>query len=112
MAKIEVGLKDSLNPKPKVDALVSGQDYPFQVALNHERKPGVVLPIIGVYDIIPKGTDYVITLQSYQQAWDLVAQMAHIADLFKKEQIAVITVASAEAPAAPQKRPKEAEVKA
>lgn len=102
MAKIEIQSKDYPSVKPKFDELVVGAQYPLQVTLNHNFKPGLVLPIIGVYDTIERGTDHVLTLQSEQQAWDLVGQLAHLAHLHKRDSIATISTGSeaqAEAPA-------------
>ncbi|WP_313453302.1 hypothetical protein [Stutzerimonas nitrititolerans] len=109
MGKIEVTPSDAENVKNKVDSLVGkNAKYPIQVTLNHKRKPGVVLPIIGVNDILAPDADHKITLWSYQQAWDLVSQIAHIANLFKIEKAATIVV---DAPAT-TKSSKEPEVKA
>lgn len=112
MAKIEFGPKDAKGVQAKVDELVKGQGFPFQVTFRHAYKRGVVLQRAGHYSVIPKDTDVVFTVNSNEQAWDICSDIAYLADFHKVEKFGSIT------PAAPVKAaPKEvvaieAEVKA
>lgn len=97
MAKIEFEPKDVKNVKPKVDELVKGQSYPFQATVRHAYKRGIVLGRSDHYEIIPKDTDVVLTIQSPEQAWNVCADLAYLADFHKVEKFGSLTVAAPKA---------------
>lgn len=95
MPKIEFAPKDVKDVKSKVDELVrKDQTYPLQATFRHAYKRGVVLVRSEHHEIIPKDTDVVLTIQSYEQAWNVCADIAYFADHFKVEKFGSLTVAA------------------
>lgn len=93
MAKVEIVPKDALSVGAKVNELVNGQTYPFQATLNHDYKRGIVLPRIGHADTILAKSDTVLTINSFEQAWELCSDLAHLASHHKRDQFCSLTTA-------------------
>lgn len=93
MAKVEIVPKDALSVGAKVNELVNGQKYPFQATLNHDYKRGIVLPRIGHADTILAKSDTVLTINSFEQAWELCSDLAHLASHHKREQFCTLSAA-------------------
>lgn len=93
LAKIEFEPADAKNVKPKVDALVKGQQFPFQATFTHTYKRGVVLPRADHFDVIPKDKAVVFTVNSPEQAWNLCSDIAYLADFHKVEKFGSLTPA-------------------
>lgn len=105
MRKIDVCAADRLDWREKVETLVGKEgetQFPVQVTLHHVHKPGVVIPLIEVYEDMPAGIDLTIPLRSYVHAWNLVGQLAHIAFVFGLEKIATVSCGD---PATAQSQP-------
>lgn len=96
MPKIEFTPKDLSDVASKVAELVKkdGQKYPFEVTVKHTYKRGILLGRSGHTDIIPKDTDVVLVIQSYEQAWNACADMAYLANFHNVEKFGSLTVAA------------------
>lgn len=92
--KIEVGKKDGAAPRAKVDALVSGQQYPFNLTFKNMHKRPVVVASANFGDVVASGAEAVFTINSYEQAWGVVMDVAGMAEALDKELLGTFTVAA------------------
>lgn len=102
MAKIEIGQKDGDDPSAKVDQLVSGQEFPLQVTFKHAHRKGLVIPSAKHDGVILPGVDTALTLNSQEQAWEVVMDVAGIAEIWRNDALGTLTFK------APAKAPSEA----
>lgn len=107
MAKIDIGQKDGYAPKVKVDQLVAGQEYPFQATFKHAHRKAVVIPSAKHDGVIPPKTDTTFTLNSYEQAWEVVMDIAGLAEIWRRDDFASL---ASKAPAASVPAPAPATV--
>lgn len=66
-------------PRPLVEALVAGQQYPFLASLTHKNKKPVVAPSSGINTPIAPGEPVQVKVKSFDQAWLLVTDLAELA---------------------------------
>lgn len=92
--KIEVGQKDGAAPKAKVDALVAGQAYPFAANFSHTHKRPLVVASANYGDVVKPGEEAVFTINSYEQAWGVVMDVAGMAEVMRKDVLGTFTVAA------------------
>lgn len=92
--KIEVGQKDGNAPAAKVDALVAGQQYPFVLTFQNLHKRPVVVASANFGDAVPAQAEAVFTINSYEQAWGVVMDVAGMAEALKKDVLGTFTVAA------------------
>lgn len=91
--KIEVGKADGAAPKAKVDTLVSGQQYPFNLTFTNMHKRPVVVASANFGDVVAPGAEAVFTINSYEQAWGVVMDVAGMAEALDKEVLGTFTAA-------------------
>ena len=90
MAKIDIGQKDGIAPKAKVDQLVADQDYPLQVTFKHTHRKALVIPSAKHDGVILPNVDTVFTLNSYEQAWEVVMDVAGIAEIWRSDALGTL----------------------
>ena len=91
--KIEVGQKDGASPKAKVDALVAGQRYPFGLHFTNTHKRPLVVASANHGDVVNPGEEVVFTINSYEQAWGVVMDVAGMAETMRKDVLGTFTAA-------------------
>lgn len=91
---IAVGKADVYAPKPKVESLVEGLSYPFDLKIKNELEyQSVVIPSAKPVEIIKAGESHTTTVNSYEHAWEIVMEVAGAADVKAVEVLATLTVA-------------------
>jgi hypothetical protein len=89
--KVEVGQKDGIAPKSKVDELTSGLEYPCEVTFHSlSKKPLVIYH--GKHDgVIAPGAKAVFHIHSYEQMWNVLMDVAGMAEALRVDTLGTLT---------------------